>query len=114
MWLDGLLILTMQSSGWLLAALCMMVVTQWYILRGKTSLDESALQQSWVWNKRVELKDLAYAKLIRIRGLDWLIAPRLYTKTLSGKLTVFYASKPAMLMEFERLETAIKALRTGF
>ena len=114
MWLDGLLILTMQSSGWLLAALCMMVVTQWYILRGKTSLDESALQQSWVWNKRVELKDLAYAKLIRIRGLDWLIAPRLYTKTFSGKLTVFYASKPAMLMEFERLETAIKALRTEF
>jgi len=113
MWADGLLILNLQSSGWLLAALCMMAYTEWHILRGKTTLDSKALQQSWVWSKRTELQDLAYAKLIRVRGLDWLIAPRLYTKTFSGKLAVFYAAAPAMLIEFERLEKELKALRNG-
>jgi len=112
MWSDGLLTLTLQSSGWLLAALGMMIFTEWHILRGKTSLDTTTLQQSWVWNKRVELSDLAYVKLIRIRGLNWLIAPRLYTKTFSGKLAVFYASAPAMLIEFQRLEEELKVLRT--
>lgn len=113
MWVDGLLLLNLQSSGWLMAALCMMAYTEWHILRGKTTLDSKALEQSWVWRKRTELQDLAYAKLIRVRGLEWLIAPRLYTKTFSGKLAVFYAAAPAMLTEFERLEKELTALRNG-
>ena len=112
LWQDGVLVMTLQSSGWLLAALCMMIWTEWHILRGRTSLDTLALQQSWIWNKRVELHDLAYARLIQIRGLNWLIAPRLYTKTFSGKLTVFYASEPGVLAEFKRLERELKALQT--
>lgn len=111
MWTSGLIELTLQSSGWLVAALCMMCYTEWHILRGKTSLDHSALQQTWVWNKRVELAQLAYVKLIRVRGLDWLVAPRLYTKSFSNKLAVFYAASPQMLLEFQRLEQQLKALR---
>lgn len=113
MWAKGLLEPTLQSSGWIIAALCMMAYTEWHILRGKTTLDGTALQQSWVWSKRTELRDLAYAKLIRVRGLDWLIAPRLYTKTFSGKLAVYYAAAPAMLTEFQRLEQELKAVRNG-
>ena len=109
--MDGLLLLNLHSSGWLGAALCLMAYTEWHILRGKTTLDSSVLQQSWVWRKRTELQDLAYVKLIRVRGLEWLIAPRLYTKTFSGKLAVFYAAAPAMLIEFERLEKELTALR---
>lgn len=112
MWANGILEFRLQSSGWLAAALGLMIYTVWHIVRGKTTLDETALQQSWVWNKRTELRELAYAKLIRVRGFDWLIAPRLYTKTFSGKLAVFYAAAPAMLVEFQRLEQELKALRT--
>ncbi|MEY4882722.1 MAG: hypothetical protein RIS34_576 [Pseudomonadota bacterium] len=104
MWASGLLEPSLQSSGWLVAALCMMAYTQWHILRGKTTLDGVAIQQTWVWSKRTELRDLAYAKLIRVRGFEWLIAPRLYTKTFSNKLAVFYAASPVMLAEFHRLE----------
>lgn len=102
---------TLQSAGWISAALIMMAYTQWHILIGKTTLDSKALQQTWVWRKHVELQDLAYAKLIRVRGLDWLIAPRLYTKTFSGKLSVFYASHSVMLTEFQRLEQHIHTQR---
>jgi hypothetical protein len=109
MWANGLLVLSWASSGWLGAALCLMLVTEWFILRGTTKLNQDSIEQSWVWTKRVAMHDLAYAKLIRIRGLEWLLAPRLYTKTFSNKLIVFYAAGPDMLAEFQRLETALRA-----
>jgi hypothetical protein len=74
-------------------------------------LDSQAIEQAWVWKKRVELSDLAYAKLIRVPGFEWLIAPRLYTKTFSNKLSVFYASDTAMLNEFQRLSSELQAYR---
>lgn len=111
MWAAGALMMTWASSGWLGAALCMMLYTQWFILQGTTVLDAQAIEQAWVWKKRVELSDLAYAKLIRVPGFEWLIAPRLYTKTFSHKLSVFYASDAAMLNEFQRLSTELQAYR---
>ena len=112
MWAEGSVALTLQSGGWLLAALCLLVYTGWYILNGKTTLSSTTIEQTWVWHKRAEINQLAYVKLIRIKGLDWLVAPRLYTKSYAGKLAIFYASAPALLVEFERLETELKALRT--
>ncbi len=111
MWHSGLLEWTLRSSGWLCAAVGMMAYTEWHILKGKTSLNNTALKQTWVWQKHVQLSDLAYAKLIRVPGFDWLIAPRLYTKTFSNKLAVFYAASPTMLSEFQRLEKSLKSLR---
>ena len=111
LWSSGTIALTLASSGWLFAALCLMVYTGWYIFNGKTTLDNITLEQTWVWHKRAELRQLAYVKLIRMRGLEWLIAPRLYTKTYAGKLAIFYASSPAMLVEFQRMESELKALR---
>ena len=109
MWSQGVLQATLQSSGWLAAALAMMFFTEWHILRGKTRLTAEALEQSWVWRKRVLLPELAYARLIRVPGMDWLIAPRLYTKTFSNKLSVFYVTGPAMLAEMRRLEQHVQA-----
>ena len=111
LWTSGTIAMTLASSGWLFAALCLMVYTGWYIYNGKTTLDNSTLEQTWVWHKRAELRQLAYVKLIRIRGFDWLIAPRLYTKTYAGKLAIFYAASPTMLAEFQRMEAELKALR---
>ena len=112
MWANRLIEMTLASSGWLIAALCLMVYTYWYIVTGKTRLSSEALEQTWVWNKRTELNELAFVKLIRVRALDWLIAPRLYTKTFSGKLAIFYAADRIMLAEFGRLEYELKLLRT--
>jgi len=111
LWSNHLVEFTVQSGGWLIAALAMMLYTEWHILRGTTVLDAQAIRQSWVWNKQVDLQQLAYAKLIRLRGLEWLIAPRLYTKTFSGKLATFYAADSAMLAEFKRLEQELTVLR---
>jgi len=78
------------------------------IYKSKTILGNGKLQQSWIWDKEVALKEIAYAKLIRIRGFDWLIAPRLYVRTMMGKFTVFYASDKAMVTEFQKLALCIR------
>ena len=101
------------ALGWPLAAVSVMLYTWWHIVTSRTTLTPTSLQQSWIWNKKMELGELAYGKLIRVPGLDWLIAPRLYVRTLLGKFAVFYAADPAMLAEFERLIAELKAFR-GF
>lgn len=94
------------SAGWLL-----MAITGWFILRSRTGLDSLGLHQSWIWDKRMPFGELAYGKLIRVKGLEWLIAPRLYVRTLDAKFAVFYAASPALLAEFERLCAELKQFR---
>ena len=96
---------------WFLAALALMGYTWWCIVRSVMRIDGEALTQTWVWNKKMELRELAFGKLIRVRGLEWLVAPRLYVRTLTGKFTVFYAADPRMIREFERLVAELKAFR---
>ncbi len=96
---------------WFAAGLAMMAWTWWHILRSRTRVSTEGLHQAWIWDKQMPFDDLAYAKLIRIPGLDWLIAPRLYVRTLMGKFTVFYGATPALVAEFERIVKELKAFR---
>lgn len=98
-------------ASWLWLPWGLMAYTVWFVITGTTRLTDTAIEQSWMWTKRLELSNLAYAKLIRIRGLEWLIAPRFYTKNFSGKLFIFYASDARMLDELKRLELALAAVR---
>jgi hypothetical protein len=102
-----------MASGlnWALAALALMGYTLWCILTSITTLNTDTLEQTFVWNKHIELRELAYVKLIRVPGLDWLIAPRLYCRTLLGKFAVFYASDKLVISEFERMRDELSAFR---
>ena len=104
---------TARTTGvvWFAAGLAMMGWTWWHILRSRTRISSDGLYQSWIWDKQMPLDDLAYGKLIRVRGLDWLIAPRLYVRTLMGKFMVFYGATPELVAEFERIVKELKAFR---
>lgn len=104
---------TQQPTAWLWAPWGLMAYTVWFVITGTTRLNGQFLEQSWMWRKRIELNNLAYAKVIRIGGLEWLIAPRLYTKSFGGKLVIFYAADATMLAEFKRLELALAELRNN-
>jgi hypothetical protein len=101
------------ASGlyWSLAALALMAYSLWCILTSTTTLTSHSLAQTFVWNKYVALQDLAYCKLIRVPALDWLIAPRLYCRTVMGKFAVFYAADPAMIAQMQRLRDELDAYR---
>ena len=111
-WLAGRVSGGNVGGGWFLAGLLLIVYTWVCILRSTTRLDAKGLHQTWVWDKHMELDDLAYCKLIRVRGLEWLIAPRLYARTLMGKFSVFYTASPEMTAEFERLVTDLQTFRS--
>jgi hypothetical protein len=98
------------TSGmlWLLAALALMSITVFYVFRSVTSVSKTHLKQSWMWNKEMLVADLAYVKLIRLKGFDWLIAPRLYARTHGGKFASFYASSSNVLQQFEILSVKLK------
>lgn len=112
-WAYQLYGLTMAQSEhlWIWAAWSIMAYTVGHLLLGKTRLTAQTLEQTWIWHKKVELRDLAYVKLIRVPGLDALVAPRLYARTLMGKFTVIYACDPQMIEEFKRLAAELKAFR---
>ncbi|MBC7600004.1 MAG: hypothetical protein H7238_13435 [Polaromonas sp.] len=116
-WLARLLtsgaLATPRTTGvvWFVAGLTMMGWTWWHILRSRTRISSEGLHQGWIWDKHMPFDDLAYGKLIRVRGLDWLIAPRLYVRTLMGKFMVFYGASPALVAEFEQIVKELKAFR---
>ena len=92
-----------SGSYWLVAALVLMAITVYYILRSRTCLSGQHLRQSWIWDKEMRVSELAYAKLIRVRGLEWLIAPRLYARSQGGQFATFYSADARVLAQFERL-----------
>ena len=92
--------------AWLL-----MAATVWAVGRSQTRFNSQELFQSWLWDKKMLVRELAYAKLIRVPGLDWLIAPRLYVRNLSGKFTVIYCADTAVLQDMRRLCSELDAFR---
>lgn len=113
LWRSGKLGSGSSLAGWFVAGEAMMLYTWWCIVRSVTTLAGDEIRQTWMWTKRMELRELAYVRVIRVRGLDWLIAPRLYARTLLGKFAVFYAAEPQMVAEFERLAAQLAAFRRG-
>lgn len=100
-----------EGGGWFLVALMLMAWTAWAVLRSRTRMDSEGLSQTWIWNKQMPCRELAYAKLIRVRGLEWLLAPRLYVRTLLGKFAVFYIADPQLLTQAEVLVKELAAFR---
>lgn len=82
----------------------------YWILASRTSVDATHLVQTWLWPKRVALADIAHARLLRLPGFDWIVAPRLVVHVRGrGPAIVFPAASPDVLREFARLDAASAA-----
>lgn len=86
-------------------ALLITVVAYVWILKSRTSIDGQAIEQTWIWKRRVLLADITQAKFIYIPYLSWLIAPRLIVRAGPG-VNVFYSASPEVQRLFARLMTA--------
>ncbi len=94
-------------GAWVAAAWAMLAYIVWHIQRSRISLDAHAIEQSWMWRRRITLQELAFMKVMRVRGLEFLIAPRIYARNLGGTFTFFYCHDAALLEEFTRLADAL-------
>ena len=104
--LDGL-----RAAGWFVLGWGLLAWTTWHVMFSHCRLDATGIHQTWIWDKHMSYDELAYAKLIRIRGLEWFMAPRFYVRTLLGKFAVFYVSSPHVQQECERLSAELSAFR---
>jgi hypothetical protein len=93
--------------AWLL-----MAITAVAIERSRTTLSAEHLLQTWLWDKKMAIRELAFARLIRFPGLEWLIAPRLYVRNLAGKFTVIYCADQAVLRDMKRLCDELQHFRS--
>lgn len=101
----------LKAAGWFVLAWVLLAWTAWHVMRSRATLDTQGLHQTWIWDKHMAYGDLAYAKLIRIRGLEWFMAPRFYVRNLVGKFAVFYVTSPEVMAECERLSKELQEFR---
>lgn len=87
----------------LVAASGVAVSGWWGVLTSRTRFDGEQISQSWLWAKSVQLRDVTQVKLIHLRGLEWIIVPRLLVRAGGLGLTTFHASDPDVLAAFRRL-----------
>ena len=99
-----------QSSqgAWVAVAWGMLAYIAVHIQRSRIVLDHEKIEQTWMWRRRMTLRELAFIKVIRVRGLEFLIAPRIYARNLGSTFGFFYCSDRAMLDEFARLAVALQ------
>lgn len=88
---------------WGALAFALLACMWWVMMRSRTTLTQDTLSQTWFWSKRTPLAQISYAKFVRVRGLEWLIAPRLYVRAGPGPFVAFHAATPELWAEFEAM-----------
>ena len=81
------------------AALLVLWMGSW-IIRSRTRLDNGVLTQTWLWDKRAQVTEVASVKLVYIPWLQRVIAPRLLIRRRGGGVTWFHSADPQLLLEF--------------
>ncbi len=97
-----------RHGAWVAVAWAMLVCIAWFIQRSRTVLDAQGIEQTWMWRRQVALRELAMLKVMRVPGLEFLIAPRVYARTLGGRFHFFYCHDRRLLQEFSRLSQALR------
>ncbi len=100
-----------SATTWAWAAWALVTLTAWTVQRSRLHIRADHIEQDWLWRKQTAIADLAYLKLIHVRGLEWLLAPRAYIRTLQGKPAVYYCADPAVRAELERMAAELALWR---
>ena len=89
--------------GGALLAYSLLLYMWWVMMRSTTTLTSTTLSQTWFWSKSTPLAQISYVKFMRLRGLEWLVAPRLYVRAGPGPFVAYFAASPALWEEFEAM-----------
>ncbi|PWF55599.1 PH domain-containing protein [Massilia glaciei] len=89
----------------LLGGASLMLLSYYWFLRSKTTIDETGIRQTWMFDKRVEWRDVRSAKMIGIPYASWLFPPRLVVRTGVSFVT-FNGGSRDVLVEFAKLSLA--------
>lgn len=91
----------------LLGAALMLGVSYYWFLRSTVTIDDTGITQTWMYNRRVEWRDIRSAKMIGIPYLSWIFPPRLVVRT-GNSFTTFNGGSQSILVEFAKISLAYR------
>ncbi len=94
----------------LLGAALVLGLSYYWFLRSTTTVDDRGISQTWLYDKRVEWRDVRSAKMIGIPYLSWLFPPRLVVRTGTAFAT-FNGGTRELLVEFAKISLAFQMKR---
>jgi hypothetical protein len=94
----------------LLGAAALLLLSYYWFLRSRTTIDATGIRQSFVVDKRVDWRDMRGAKMIGIPYAGWLFPPRMVVRT-GNSFTTFNGGSRALLVEFAKISLAFQMKR---
>jgi hypothetical protein len=91
----------------LLGAAALLVLSYYWFLRARTTIDAAGIRQTWVIDKQVEWGDMRGAKMIGIPYAGWLFPPRMVVRT-GNSFTTFNGGSRELLIEFAKISLAFQ------
>ncbi len=91
----------------LAGALLMLGVSYYWFLRARTTIDDTGIRQTWMYDKKVEWRDVRGAKMIGIPYASWLFPPRMIVRT-GTSFTTFNGGSRDVLIEFAKISLAFQ------
>lgn len=91
----------------LICAVAMLLVSWYWFLRARTTIDATGIRQTWLYDKQVTWSDVRGAKMIGIPYLSWLFPPRMIVRTGSA-FTTFNGGSRDILIEFAKISLAFQ------
>jgi hypothetical protein len=91
----------------LLGSAAMLGVSYYWFLRAVTTIDATGIRQSWLYDKRVEWREVRGAKMIGIPYLSWLFPPRMVVRT-GNAFATFNGGSRELLVEFAKISLAFQ------
>ena len=92
-----------QSLGFMAATLVVVLACLGYICWSRVRIDDTHIEQTWLWRKRVAIAEISQLKFIYVPYLSWLIAPRLVVRLGVTGWYVFHAADRRVLQRFYQL-----------
>jgi hypothetical protein len=95
----------------LVGATALLLLSYYWFLRSRTTIDARGISQSWVIDKQVRWDDIRGAKMIGIPYASWLFPPRLVVRT-GNSFTTFNGGSRELLVEFAKISLAFQMNRS--
>lgn len=88
----------------------MLAISYYWFLRARTTIDADGIRQTWMYDKKVEWRDVRGARMIGIPFLSWLFPPRIVIRT-GNSFTTFNGGSREVLIEFAKIALAFQMKR---
>lgn len=98
---------SLRSTSWSTSSLVVLSLAAigvvwmgYWIVYSRTRLEGNVLSQTWLWNRRAEAREVTQLKLVHLRPLQRVMAPRLLVRRRNGAIAWFHSADPRLLMAF--------------